>query len=423
MRGGWAKEPLVGENMTVYLMKWDSATQELPDVFDTTTKTPENKKDIVLQFDATIMYHDTPLTKAQYIKEYGKLPRSRDGEILRLREALVEQYCIEKEMEAKKAEALHCDDSWMDEVDGIPPTAYRTPKMAPAQRVAYITSLWPTNMPNFKDAEDSLDYYGYEVGIYIESNKDNDYNDDEKTDDNESEQEDVTEHRKGGMGLSSKEENWVQCDKCQKWRKLPDNVDVSELPATWYCRMNKWSRRFNKCSAAEETAMPVKETDIKSLKERKFIYQFAQRLKRMEKSMQELKYSDFKDDDGKRKYVQCQVCHKKRPLLAGMDLKKIQQPFVCWMNGWDELHASCSAPQGNLVERSPDDTPLYESRPKKYSREKKAEKYKTKTQPPPSAPPPLYSSSDEESKPKSSSKRRGIKDKTSSQRKKVKKDK
>ena len=29
--------------------------------------------------------------------------------------------------------------------------------------------------------------------------------------------------------------------------------------------------------------------------------------------------------------------------------KDVLQPFVCWMNNWDELHASCSAPQEMIV--------------------------------------------------------------------------
>uniref|UniRef100_A0A9J8C5B2 MORC family CW-type zinc finger 3a n=1 Tax=Cyprinus carpio carpio TaxID=630221 RepID=A0A9J8C5B2_CYPCA len=36
------------------------------------------------------------------------------------------------------------------------------------------------------------------------------------------------------------DQNWVQCDemKCQKWRKLPDGIDVNKLPEKWFCRYN-----------------------------------------------------------------------------------------------------------------------------------------------------------------------------------------
>lgn len=44
-------------------------------------------------------------------------------------------------------------------------------------------------------------------------------------------------------------------------------------------------------------------------------------------------------------HVQCARCFKRRPLLSGMDPSRLSQPFVCWMNSWDELHASCSVPE------------------------------------------------------------------------------
>jgi hypothetical protein len=69
--------------------------------------------------------------------------------------------------------------------------------------------------------------------------------------------------------------------------------------------------------------VPIRETDVKTMKERKFVHQFTQRLKRMEKALADLKYNDMKDDSGQREYVECQVCMKKRPLLAGMDPQKI----------------------------------------------------------------------------------------------------
>ncbi|MGH0133903.1 UNVERIFIED_CONTAM: hypothetical protein FKN15_067389 [Acipenser sinensis] len=34
------------------------------------------------------------------------------------------------------------------------------------------------------------------------------------------------------------DQNWVQCDACLKWRKLPDGIDPDRLPEKWYCQMN-----------------------------------------------------------------------------------------------------------------------------------------------------------------------------------------
>lgn len=97
----------------------------------------------------------------------------------------------------------------------------------------------------------------------------------------------------------------------------------------------------------------MKESDLVEYRERKFALDFLHRVKRMEKTLLQYKYTDARDDDGERKYVQCVECLKKRPLLGGMDPAKVAQPFVCWMN-WDELHASCSAPQGELLSRESD---------------------------------------------------------------------
>ncbi|ETV68052.1 hypothetical protein, variant 1 [Aphanomyces astaci] len=349
----WTKEPLVGEKLCVYLLHWDKATQDLPDIFDTTLIKPKDPTTIYrCVSECVIHYHSTTLTRAQFELEYGMPPRSRDEEIMRLRHAMLAQYLTEVEMDRKKRHALNQDD--MHEVDET--AALRTADMSPLDRLKYVTSLWPTNMPNFPDTEDSLNYYGFQVGIYIDTNDEtkdetsaaSTHNQDETTkaaDPNENDHDTIDTplddaHQpeansskqplmKAAPAAPVKEENWVQCDKCQKWRKLPDSVDVSALPTTWYCRMNKWSRKFNKCSAVEETttapAASHGGSDMHSIRERKFVHQFAQRLKRMEKALGELKYADMKEDLGERQHVSCVECGKKRPLLGGMDPIKVPQ--------------------------------------------------------------------------------------------------
>ncbi|XP_037542103.1 MORC family CW-type zinc finger protein 3a [Nematolebias whitei] len=47
------------------------------------------------------------------------------------------------------------------------------------------------------------------------------------------------------------DQNWVQCDDCLKWRKLPDGIDVSKLPDKWFCRMNP-DPQFRRCHVEEE---------------------------------------------------------------------------------------------------------------------------------------------------------------------------
>ncbi|MCO5596065.1 hypothetical protein L7F22_050123 [Adiantum nelumboides] len=45
-------------------------------------------------------------------------------------------------------------------------------------------------------------------------------------------------------------ENWVGCDKCEKWRLLPPGVDDKNLPNKWRCKMQYWLEKegLNNCS-------------------------------------------------------------------------------------------------------------------------------------------------------------------------------
>ncbi|KAM9486601.1 MORC family CW-type zinc finger protein 3-like isoform 2-T6 [Clarias gariepinus] len=47
------------------------------------------------------------------------------------------------------------------------------------------------------------------------------------------------------------DQNWVQCDQCLKWRKLPDCVDIKRLPKAWFCKMNS-DPQYRSCEAEEE---------------------------------------------------------------------------------------------------------------------------------------------------------------------------
>ncbi|KAH9258938.1 hypothetical protein BASA81_002558 [Batrachochytrium salamandrivorans] len=46
---------------------------------------------------------------------------------------------------------------------------------------------------------------------------------------------------------------WVQCDRCQKWRKLPLGVSPDLLPEVWYCENNSWDPVYSSCQVGEET--------------------------------------------------------------------------------------------------------------------------------------------------------------------------
>lgn len=47
---------------------------------------------------------------------------------------------------------------------------------------------------------------------------------------------------------------WVQCEKCEKWRKLPPHISADELPDTWFCTMNSWNPDSASCEAPEDKA-------------------------------------------------------------------------------------------------------------------------------------------------------------------------
>ncbi|KAG6700169.1 hypothetical protein I3842_08G099400 [Carya illinoinensis] len=47
-------------------------------------------------------------------------------------------------------------------------------------------------------------------------------------------------------------DNWVQCDRCHKWRLLPFGRSPNELPEKWLCSMLDWLPEMNRCSVTEE---------------------------------------------------------------------------------------------------------------------------------------------------------------------------
>ncbi|XP_023697348.1 MORC family CW-type zinc finger protein 3-like [Paramormyrops kingsleyae] len=47
------------------------------------------------------------------------------------------------------------------------------------------------------------------------------------------------------------DQNWVQCDNCLKWRKLPDGIDCALLPEKWFCHMNP-DPQYRSCHMDEE---------------------------------------------------------------------------------------------------------------------------------------------------------------------------
>lgn len=59
-------------------------------------------------------------------------------------------------------------------------------------------------------------------------------------------EEEETVHEEGGK--------WVCCDKCDKWRRVPQDYDLTEFQSSkrkWYCSMNPDKKR-NRCQVPED---------------------------------------------------------------------------------------------------------------------------------------------------------------------------
>ena len=72
---------------------------------------------------------------------------------------------------------------------------------------------------------------------------------------------DAEKEKKASKGINEKKDDdeedpdnveWVQCEKCEKWRKLPSHVSAEDLPEVWYCNMNTWDPSTAFCTAEED---------------------------------------------------------------------------------------------------------------------------------------------------------------------------
>ena len=47
-------------------------------------------------------------------------------------------------------------------------------------------------------------------------------------------------------------ESWAQCERCQKWRRVPKEIDPESLPDPWFCELNYWDPLHDDCSKDED---------------------------------------------------------------------------------------------------------------------------------------------------------------------------
>jgi len=169
---------------------------------------------------------------------------------------------------------------------------------------------------------------------------------------------------RGGGDDSDEDEDdrqWVQCNKCDKWRALPPTLDSSTLPDVWTCDMNTHDPAHNNCEAAEE-----KYTD--NLQLRSYLKIMVKRIKNVDRAEARLPPSAV--TRGRKRsldveWIRCcnPSCGKWRAVgLRGLDtgamLKRLNKSsrwgkrleWFCAMNTWDESRASCVSPQEQLFD-------------------------------------------------------------------------
>ena len=56
--------------------------------------------------------------------------------------------------------------------------------------------------------------------------------------------------------------NWVQCEKCHKWRRVAWHVDSDSLPDDWFCEMNEWDPQNANCSVPQDGFDPDRESTL-----------------------------------------------------------------------------------------------------------------------------------------------------------------
>eukprot|EP00953_Heterococcus_sp_UTEX-ZZ885_P026126 14144-Heterococcus_DN1.PRE.1 len=114
--------------------------------------------------------------------------------------------------------------------------------------------------------------------------------------------------------------NWMQCDRCEKWRRLPHHVTIDELPDGWHCSLMTWGKSNERsCQAPEEDQQQsvivggggggAAETAVVV------------------------------------EWVQCDHCSKWRKVAEHINVDALPEVWLCEMNTWAPNQASCHVPE------------------------------------------------------------------------------
>jgi hypothetical protein len=157
-------------------------------------------------------------------------------------------------------------------------------------------------------------------------------------------------------------DDWVQCEQCEKWRRLPPKSNPNypkELAERWSCFMNTWEDGMGTCSAPEESFNKKKLTRV-GIKAKIWLRRIRSGDRYAKLYANNHGDSNYYKADGGRgvtDWIRCSSpqCGKWRACLRNMTALLIRERYpnwTCWMNSWDETRASCTAPQEGMGVRS-----------------------------------------------------------------------
>lgn len=141
--------------------------------------------------------------------------------------------------------------------------------------------------------------------------------------------------------------NWVQCNKCGKWRKVPNEIFLQGMPNVWYCAMNTWALAYARCAAKEESeeksqAGAVAQDGRTGLGRGKYI-----RKNKHTSQSTNIIVNGVPVTKKVTEWVQCERknCQKWRKVPPHIDLASLPAKWYCEMNTWDPERATCDGPE------------------------------------------------------------------------------
>jgi hypothetical protein len=145
--------------------------------------------------------------------------------------------------------------------------------------------------------------------------------------------------------------NWVQCNGCKKWRRVPLSIDVDALPESWFCEQNSWNPLVASCSAKQEEDETVTDVSSTPAKEKEKDKKTKVNRDSHKVSANSVVSNIF--------WVRCEKkdCKKWRKVPGNIDVSKFPEKWYCHMNTWNIDLATCDAPEESDNETGGDPAP------------------------------------------------------------------